>query len=349
MTSTAPPYHLSQNPSETSLRAPTLPPYSEHAGSESRDEDIELASLTPSTSSSSSSTTPAAAAAAASSSSKPTKLPSHTTFTPTQHLQIQTPGKDLLSSPTPPRPDPIPIFSLTPTGALSRPLYLSIRPQLRSGTCFLAHGDDETQTPLTTTTYRFGPGRPPVVVLGDPAITPPTSTSTEPEGTGTPGFEITSRNIFSRAVTFTIPDLGTFTWRYGNSNERAVVNADNLLICEVVLPPSTTPSSSPSPSTSTSHNNKNKASRSARLNIFKSERESESKHQIAQLIRNAEFRTPGTTRSTAGNGGRLALDLAVFDEKRRERVEWLVVTTAVTMLKREVDRRRGEQIVILTG
>ncbi|GAW23670.1 hypothetical protein ANO14919_132450 [Xylariales sp. No.14919] len=328
MTSTAPPYHIT-NRSEASLRAPTLPPYTEHAGAISGDEDIELASLSPSTSASSCAPTTAAGPSCS----------ADTIFTPTKQLQIQTPGKSILSAPTPARPDPIPIFELTPSGHLDRPLYLSVRPERSSGSCFLTHGDDETQAPLTTTTYRFGPGRRPVVVLGDPARNPAIGTGVqggegsqpdEPEGQG---FEIAGRSVFSRAVRFGVPGLGAFGWRYGNASERAAAAADSLLVCEVFLP--------------AEHH---KARIGARLGFGKHGEESKGKdvpRRVAQLVRNETLRSPGSTRSSAGNGGRLVLDLSVFDEKLRERAEWLVVTTAVTMLKREVDRRRAQQIAVI--
>ncbi|KAI0513173.1 hypothetical protein F5B22DRAFT_276857 [Xylaria bambusicola] len=327
----APPYHIHANRSETSLRAPILPPYSEHAGKNSPYDDIELASLSASTSASSHA--PETSTIAGPSSSSPP------IFTPTKQLQIQTQGKNLLSFPTPTRPDPIPIFTLTPSGHLDRPLYLSVRPNHRSGSSFLTYGDDETQSPLTTTTYRFGfgPSRRPVVVLGDPTRNPPLSRShsdslsddqsheedSNADAAEPQGFEIAGKNLFTRAIRFAVPGLGTFGWRYGNAEERASYAADSLLICELYTP---------SPSNS----------------IAKKEKENtKTGTRIAQLVRNETYRSPGSSRSSAGNGGRLMLDLSPFEEKRRERVEWLVVTTAVSVLKREVDRRRAQQIATI--
>ncbi|KAI0552720.1 hypothetical protein F4679DRAFT_533667 [Xylaria curta] len=334
MTSTAPPYHLASNISRASLEAPTLPPYTEYANGGPRDEDIELASLSPSTSTSSHvAPIPAETEPSSSSSSSSPSI-----FTPTKQLQIQTPGKNLISFPTPQRPDPIPIFTLDAQGHLERTLYLSVRPDARSGSCFLTHGDDESQTPLSTTTYRFGPGRPPVVVLGDPAQDPA-------EGKEEQGFEILDRNLFSRAVRFQVPGLGAFGLRYANSKERVSAGADSLLVCEVYLPETAL--------SQQQQQHHQKTSISARLGLKKQQDGDSGEegkgipHRIAQLVRNETYRTPGTTRSSAGNGGRLMLNLSVIDEKRRERVEWLVVTTAVTMLKREVDRRRAQQIAAI--
>ncbi|KAI0445597.1 hypothetical protein F4803DRAFT_139510 [Xylaria telfairii] len=318
MASTAPPYHLPTNTSEASLKAPTLPPYTEHASASPLDEDIELASISSSSSSAPSYVTSPPSAAGPSSPSSPI-------FTPTKHLQIQSQGKTLISFPTPQRPDPIPIFTVNADGSLERPLYLSVRPQARSGSCFLTHGDDEAQAALTTTTYRFGPGRAPVVVLGDPARDPAISSETEGQS-----FEIPSRSLFSRGVLFAVPGLGTFEWRYASSKERAAFDADSLLVCEVYV----------ETTAGAKHDDDGRSKK-------KIEEKGQGPLRIAQLVRNETFRSPGTSRTSAGNGGRLMLDLAFFEEKRRERAEWLVVTTAVTMLKREVDRRRVQQMAVI--
>lgn len=62
--------------------------------------------------------------------------------------------------------------------------------------------------------------------------------------------------------------------------------------------------------------------------------------RIAKLGRSEGLRTPGTSRSMAGNGGRLMLDLRAFDEKARKRVQLLVVTTVLVTFKKEAVRRR---------
>ncbi|KAF8535963.1 hypothetical protein BDD12DRAFT_853172 [Trichophaea hybrida] len=62
--------------------------------------------------------------------------------------------------------------------------------------------------------------------------------------------------------------------------------------------------------------------------------------KVAELVRNDETRTEGTSKSYAGNGG--VLVLGDVDEV-------VVVTTACVMLKREVDRRRLVQMMIIGG
>ena len=43
--------------------------------------------------------------------------------------------------------------------------------------------------------------------------------------------------------------------------------------------------------------------------------------RVAQFVRNETFRSPGSSAATAGNGGRLMMDLGEFNEKERERIK----------------------------
>ncbi|KAI1863927.1 uncharacterized protein JN550_009206 [Neoarthrinium moseri] len=303
------------NASQSSLNAPTLPPYSETP------QDFELTSF-------GSSQSEASLESYHSGASPSTSSQQDVTFRPTTQLQIQTEGKSWLSFPVPTRPTPIYIFSLSPDGSnLHRPLYASIRPKRSSGSCFLVHADDEHQAEhLTRTTYRFGPGKPPVVSLahhGAVAGDPEAQGEEEEEGDpSTETFEVASRSTFSRTQTVTT-SLGTFEWRYASKRERAAAGeggADNLLVFErVEQPPANTTGG----------------------------KGGERRTQVAQLVRSERYRTPGTGRSTAGNGGRLMLDLRGLGEKREEAVRRLAVTTALVMLKKEVDRRRMHQMVAM--
>lgn len=253
-------------------------------------------------------------------------------FAPTTQLQIETPGKSWFSLPGPPRPAPVPVFALRPDGRPlppRRPLYLSLRPARRSGSCVLVRADDETETPLVATTYRFGVGRPPQIRLlgqGDEEV-----------------YELARRRLLSRAQRVEVPGLGVFEWRYAGARERRAEGrgADSLLVMERVVEeeaPSTTAKpqqqgQSPSSSSSSSPHT-----------------HTHTRTRIAQLVRSADLRTPGTSRTAAGNGGRLMLDLrAVEDEKARERVQLLAVATALVMLKKEVDRRRMQQVAMMSG
>ena len=113
--------------------------------------------------------------------------------------------------------------------------------------------------------------------------------------------EVKSRSMVSRGQVFDT-SLGKFEWRYGTREEQAACNADSLLVMERI------------------------------------DGKSKSGSRIAQLIRNDEFRTPGTRQYSGGNGGRLMMDLRMWNDDSPERVEAFVVASCILMLKREADR-----------
>ena len=63
--------------------------------------------------------------------------------------------------------------------------------------------------------------------------------------------------------------------------------------------------------------------------------------KMAELVRNDETRTAGTGKAHAGNGGVLMLGSGVD--------EAVAVATVCVMLKREIDRRRLVQMMIMGG
>ena len=69
----------------------------------------------------------------------------------------------------------------------------------------------------------------------------------------------------------------------------------------------------------------------------------EGRLKIAQLVRNDAMRTPGSSYHAAGNGGRLQTDLG------HEVSEVIVIMTCLVMLKKEVDRLRTIQIMVLAS
>jgi hypothetical protein len=75
----------------------------------------------------------------------------------------------------------------------------------------------------------------------------------------------------------------------------------------------------------------------------------ERRTEIARLVRNDDTRTEGSTRSTAGNGGVLEIDLRDWVDAKDdyEQVRLLVVSSCVSMLKKEVDRRRMHQAIVI--
>lgn len=252
------------------------------------------------------------------------------TFVPTLELQIQTPGKALYSLPSPTRPDPIPVHVVSPTGQLGDVRYISVRHTRGSGNCVLVRADDPAETPLCSTIYRFGPGRPPVVTLhtGDagPAVDSSSSSAAPPpppeDGWLDVSFEITSsRAVVSRAQTLRTP-FGTFEWRYAARRDRVAEGADSLLVMERLVTVATAGGGKEVQRT-----------------------------RVAQLVRSSDTRSPGSGRTAAGNGGRLTADLRGWADRKgeAEQMELVVVATCLVMLKKEVDRRRMHQMMAISA
>ncbi|PGH27713.1 hypothetical protein AJ80_00500 [Polytolypa hystricis UAMH7299] len=69
------------------------------------------------------------------------------------------------------------------------------------------------------------------------------------------------------------------------------------------------------------------------------------RRRLAQLRRDDETRTPGTSKTTAGNGGELLIDQNAYEALE----EPMIVVTCLLMLKKEVDRRRLLQFMVVAG
>lgn len=69
--------------------------------------------------------------------------------------------------------------------------------------------------------------------------------------------------------------------------------------------------------------------------------------RLAALIRNEETRTPGSKSCSAGNGGELVLGEAVGGKIGVS--EELVIATCLLMLKKEIDRRRVVQAIMIAS
>lgn len=69
--------------------------------------------------------------------------------------------------------------------------------------------------------------------------------------------------------------------------------------------------------------------------------------RIAALIRNNETRTPGSKSCSAGNGGELVLGADVGGKEGID--EELVVASCILMLKKEIDRRRTGQALMIAA
>ncbi|KAH7116652.1 hypothetical protein B0J13DRAFT_653260 [Dactylonectria estremocensis] len=231
-------------------------------------------------------------------------------FQATKQLQIQTKGQPLMRLPLPPRPDPIYVLGVAPTGELGEAEYVSVRPARGSGSCFLARAGDPAQTPICTTTYRFGPNRPPKIQLLEGHC-------------GSEEIVFECKGSFTRATTMRTP-LGTFEWRYSTRAERRAAgpDVDSLLILD----------------------------RTTTVPLAGGGSEVR-RRKVGQLVRAGGLRTEGTRRSTAGNGGRLMLDLREWADRKAEadQMELLAVASCVSMLKKEVDRRRFHQTMVIMG
>jgi hypothetical protein len=145
-------------------------------------------------------------------------FPLQADFNSTTSLQIQAAGKHCISFPSPPRQLEIPIFS----PATGRPVYISIRPRRRKGNCRLVLAEDDLETAVARTTYKFGLGRNPIVRIG------------RDDDLDADEFEMVGKSLLTRTVGFETRRWGMFEWRYGSRKERAQYAADNLLILEKV-------------------------------------------------------------------------------------------------------------------
>lgn len=243
-------------------------------------------------------------------------------FQATLSYQVENNGLPMIALPLPPRSYPIPVYAVTPDGAVAEKVYESIRPARSSGNCILYNVATNSCPPVSATTYRFGPGRAPKIRLLGPNADISKLGTDAPLGLDEEEFEVIGRGCTTRAVTIRT-HLGTFQWRYAKKAERKAVGADSLLVLDQV--------------TTVAHAGGSKTSEQCR--------------RVAQLVRNEEYRTSGTGRSTAGNGGRLMMDLREWAERKDEgrQMEVFVVASCITMLKKEVDRRRLHQAIIIAG
>lgn len=245
-----------------------------------------------------------------------------TEFYATTCMQIENQGLPVVALPLPPRPFPIPVYAVDGAGRIGAKAYESIRHSRGSGNAVLFR-DGNPQHPVCSTTYRFGPGRPPkICLLGPDADVSSLGTDDDTPPPGAPVFEVNCKGVMTRAVSIRT-DMGTFEWRHATRAEKRAVGADSLLLLEHVTP----------------------------VALEGGRKKEEVRRRVAQLVRNAEFRTHGSGRSTAGNGGRLMMDLRAWADGKDEaqRVEVFAVASCIVMLKREMDRRRGQQAMMFAG
>lgn len=249
-------------------------------------------------------------------------------FNSTRKFQIETNGHPLIALPCPPKPIPIPVYAVSGNGGVENLAYTSLRDtRSSSNSCILVHAQDNS--PACITSYRFGPSKLPKMHLLPPSaasFTPITTSEDVASALASPllshlePIEVTSDGYTTRSQTLRTP-LGTFRWRYGTKTERREARASSLLIFE----------------------------RITTVALPGGKKQEERRRRVAQLVRSDETRTEGSTRHTAGNGGRLEIDLGEWLDTKDEakEVECLVVASCLVMLKKEVDRRRLHQTVVL--
>ncbi|KAH8887231.1 hypothetical protein GQ53DRAFT_796425 [Thozetella sp. PMI_491] len=242
-------------------------------------------------------------------------------FAPTTQLQIHATGVTSCSSLSTQDPVPIPVFRVQP-GSHSFSFdsiaseYVSLRIKRGSNSCALIRGSDPNGTPLNATVYRWGPGRAPRIRMFPPHSSASVEEAIRADDIECDVVEVRSRSIISRAQKVATP-FGTFQWRYGSRSERKeAFGANSLLVLE-------------------------------KIDITSGGETEKSHPRVAQLVRNEEFRTPGTNKFMAGNGGRLMIDLRMWaDEKGADaaKVEAFIVASCICMLKKEVDRMRDNTL-----
>ncbi|KAB8276901.1 hypothetical protein BDV30DRAFT_205557 [Aspergillus minisclerotigenes] len=206
-------------------------------------------------------------------------------------------------------------------GVPTQEKYTSIRLKRNSNSCALVRSSDPRQNALISTIYRWGPGRHPRMRILPRDSSVSVEQAIDDDKVCGELVDVQSRSMVSRAQVFDT-SLGKYEWRYGSREERKACNADSLLILE----------------------------RMDRMVLGDGTR-TKSGARVAQLIRNDQFRTPGSVKYSGGNGGRLVMDLRMWkDEKHADTdgVEAFIVASCILMLKREADRFIDNNLVAVT-
>lgn len=133
-------------------------------------------------------------------------------------------------------------------------------------------------------------------------------------------FEVVNKGLTTRAQVLRT-HLGTFQWRYAGREERRAAGANNLLVLDRIV-----------------------------TVALEGGKQEERRIPVARLVRSEELRSEGTKATTAGNGGRLMMDLREWEGAKgeAEQMEVLVVASCLVMLKKEVDRRRMHQMIAIS-
>jgi hypothetical protein len=233
-------------------------------------------------------------------------------FNATKTLVIRARGMRVIRIPIPSSEMEIPVFNTD--GKLA---YVSTRQKRSSGNAILSSPE---RGDLVASNYRFGPGKPPTLhVFGLPEDK---------------GEIVTSSKWTSRQQQFVFAAVPiTFDWRYRRERGLAgsITNKKDLHTHEVTKVDCTT--------------KEPKEKKRTLLVLEVPEAGKKDFARIAQLVRNEETRTEGTSSSAAGNGGELMIDSAAA--KAVGIPEELIVSSCILMLKKEMDRRRAMQFMMI--
>ncbi|KAL7944348.1 hypothetical protein V8C42DRAFT_86578 [Trichoderma barbatum] len=234
---------------------------------------------------------------------------SQSSFHCTKALQIENRGHPLIALPLPPRPVPIPVYNVD--------LSLGIPTDLAYESLRLVRGSGNC-----------------VLVRAGDSEDHPVCRTTYRWGPGKPPkielagalfhdeeFEVVNKGLTTRAQVFRT-HLGTFQWRYAGRAERKAAGADSLMVLDRIV-----------------------------MVALEGGSQEEKRIPVARFVRNAEVRTQGSRASTAGNGGRLMMNLREWEGAKGEveQLEVLIVASCLVMLKKEIDRRRMQQIIATTS
>lgn len=287
----------------------------------------------------------------------------------------------------------------------SAPAFISLRKSRGSSSCSLVAGagysllrdngaasasqsDNAaaagTLRTVSTTTYRFGPGRPPRIDVGGDLSATSSSDTPSPWDS----FEVKNKAIWSRRQQIQTR-LGTFEWRYASSAERKDLSKellwqvgagkeDNAML--TALDKKEKKRKEKEEKAMRKHHDVKSllvldhitqvygSTDTAGPSSSSSGGPREIRRPVARFIRNAELRTPGSSRNSAGNGGRLQIDLreweaveklalgekklasdGISDDHDREMMITMTVSSALCMLKKEIDRRQGQEAAAIAS
>lgn len=232
-----------------------------------------------------------------------------TSFHHTRAFQIETAGHGTFQLPLPPKAVPIPVFHVEEDGTVGDVAYESLRNKRSSGNCALVRAGNGIAEAPVCSTTY--------------RFGPGKNPQMQLHGRLDPQevYEVQGKGLMTRAQSIRT-HLGTFEWRYAGRDDRKAVGASSLLLLERV--------------TTVALAGGKQEERRAILGMF---------------VRNSELRTQGTNGCTAGNGGRLLLNLTEWADTKVEveQMEILAISSCIVMLKKEVDRRRVQQIMIMSG